>query len=478
MKQLLFLLLLFLCISCVKEEEKLASMEVKTDAVAFIEIRNSIDGITLWDHKTDTIYPNEKNEFLFTKDIKIPEFVSIKIGDTRLNSILLPGKKVKITSLDSTYVFEGTNKAGMQFLNDVERPNFYMSESNKYKNDTTAVQVTKKMETLKVAELKKLQKLVKDQEIDAEFEKILKQEIDYFYALRTSQIVTVKQYGKTPIAADLILLIDETVQKYPLETSYKTSTWSMYAETILKEKRTYDVLTEGTITKDTLSSFYKRDALHPFYYNMISSYENKEVAEKAAATYIISEAKQRKFEKSLISVYEQFQKDFPNSIYESYLTPDIDEIREYYVKISGEMPASVKFYENENIASLNDLLSDLKGEKYYVDLWATWCSPCKREFKHNDELNILLKEKGYKKLYISLDKPEQRAKWKQDIKYFDLSGLHLLASKKFFVDFETNHSLADGYITIPQYLIIDATGNLVTNNAPRPSQMEKLREFL
>jgi len=88
-----------------------------------------------------------------------------------------------------------------------------------------------------------------------------------------------------------------------------------------------------------------------------------------------------------------------------------------------------------------------------------------------------LKEKGYKKLYISLDKKEQRKKWKQDIKYFDLSGLHLLASEEFFVDFEKNHSKYDGYVGIPQYLIID-NGTIVTNDAPRPSKLDKLKAFL
>ncbi|WP_298418684.1 redoxin family protein [uncultured Kordia sp.] len=478
MKQFIFSLCLLFCISCTKEEEKPASIKVKTDAIAFIEVRTPIDGITLWNNKTDTIYANDENEFLFTKNIKIPEFVSIQIGDQRLKSILLPGKDVTITSLDSAYVFEGTNKAGMQFFNDVDRPYFSMTESNKFRNDTTAVQIEEKIKPLKAAELEKLQTLVEAKEIDADFETILKQEINYFYALRISQIVTVKQYAKTPIADDLIALLEKTVQEYPLTTTYKTSTWNKYAETVLREKALYEVLTSGTITKDTLQNYYLKDKLHPFYYNLISSYKDKAVAEKASANYIIGEAKQTKFEKSLISVYEQFQIDFPNSPYESYLAPDIQKIRDYHEKISGNMPTNVKFYENENVASLNDLIADLKGEKYYIDLWATWCSPCKREFKHNDVLNALLKEKGYKKLYISLDKPEQRTKWEQDIKYFELGGLHLLASKEFFADFEANHSLANGYITIPQYLIIDKKGNLVTNDAPRPSQIEKLRAFL
>ncbi len=478
MKQFIFSLCLLFCISCTKEEEKPASIKVKTDAIAFIEVRTPIDGITLWNNKTDTIYANDENEFLFTKNIKIPEFVSIQIGDQRLKSILLPGKDVTITSLSSAYVFEGTNKVAMQFLNDVDRPYFSMNESNKYKNDSTAIQIEEKISMLKAAELDRLQDLINNAEIDSEFEEVLKKEIDYFYALRTSQVVMVKQYSKTPIADDLLALLDKTLQQYPLKTNYTPSTWNMYAETILREKGLYDKLTAGNITTDTLQNYYKRDELHPFYYNIISSYKDKSVAEKTTATYIINEAKQNKFEKSLISVYEQFQKDFPNSPYEAYLTPDIDKIRAYYKKIAGEMPEDVKFYTNESVASLKDLMTELKGEQYYVDLWATWCGPCKREFKHNDVLNALLKEKGYKKLYISLDKPEQRTKWEQDIKYFELGGLHLLASKEFFADFEANHSLANGYITIPQYLIIDKKGNLVTNDAPRPSQIEKLRAFL
>lgn len=478
MKQSIFLVLLLFCFSCTKEEEKIASIKVTSDTIKFIEIRNPIDNIILWNNKTDTIYQNENNEFLFTKEIDKPEFVTIKIGDNHLKSILLPGKTTTISLQDSIYVFEGPNKAAMQFLNDVDRPYFSMNESNKYKNDTTAIQIEEKISMQKEAELDKLQDIINNVEIDSEFEEILKKEVDYFYALRTSQVVMAKQYAKTPIVDNLLALLNETLQQYPLKTDYTPSTWNMYAETILREKGLYDELAAGNITTDSLQDYYKNDKLHPFYYNIISSHKDKSIAEKATAIYIITEAKQNKFEKSLISVFEQFQKDFPNSPYETYLIPDIDKIRAYYKKIAGKMPNDVKFYANESVASLKDLMAELKGEKYYVDLWATWCGPCKREFKHNDALNTLLKEKGYKKLYISLDKPEQRKKWKQDIKYFDLSGLHLLASREFFVDFEKNHSLHQGYISIPQYLIIDKEGNLVTNNAPRPSNLDKLREVL
>ncbi|WP_046755055.1 TlpA family protein disulfide reductase [Kordia jejudonensis] len=478
MKPILFSLLLVLCISCTVKEQKPASIKVNAPDIQFIEVRNPIDDFILWNEKTDTIYKNEQDEFVFTKTIETPEFINVIIGQKNLKAILLPGQRIEIIPQDSAYVFTGKHNAGMEFLNSVERPYFTMTESNKFKNDTLVTQVVEKINLLKNAELETLQNSIDTKKIDPKLEEILKKEIDYFYAMRTAQIVTTKQYFQTTIPDDFLALFEETVTTYPLETEYKPSFWNTYANTVLKEHATYEVLSEGTITKDSLQNYYTNDKMHPFHYNLIRTYENQSVAEKAAAAYIIEEAKQTKFEKSLISVFEQFQEDFPNSVYTPYLKPDIDKIREYHLKISGEMPADVKFYENETVASLTDLLADLKGEPYYIDLWATWCSPCKREFKHNDTLNALLKEKGYKKLYISLDKPEKRTKWEQDIKYFELDGLHLLASQEFFVDFEKNHSLVDGYVTIPQYLIVDKKGNLVTNNAPRPSDIAKLRAFL
>ena len=125
-----------------------------------------------------------------------------------------------------------------------------------------------------------------------------------------------------------------------------------------------------------------------------------------------------------------------------------------------------------------ELLNMLKGDKYYVDVWATWCAPCKREFKFNEDLDVLLKANGYKKLYISLDKPEVENKWKDDIKYYNLTGLHMLASLEFFQNFEQNYSLVKGYVSIPQYLIIDESSNILTNNAPRPSNLTELEKVL
>ena len=120
------------------------------------------------------------------------------------------------------------------------------------------------------------------------------------------------------------------------------------------------------------------------------------------------------------------------------------------------------------------LLSLFKGKKLYIDIWATWCSPCKEEFRHNKELKKLLKEKGIEILYISVDKDYYEQKWKENIKYFGLDGNHIRI---------TNKSLKEDLLkiykgSIPHYAIIDETGKIENLNAPRPSSIEELRKAL
>src|SRR5699024_11111730 len=134
------------------------------------------------------------------------------------------------------------------------------------------------------------------------------------------------------------------------------------------------------------------------------------------------------------------------SLYTQYLEPEVRAIEDYHRKISEE--SSVEFIDGKNISTMKELLEKLEGNKYYVDVWATWCGPCIEEFKHNKELNALLKSKGYKKLYLSIDKPEVENKWRQDIKYYDLKGLHMLASIGFSENFARNYSLLKGKINI------------------------------
>lgn len=477
MKKIFYIPIFLILFSC-KNEKTNTEILAKLDNQKFIEIINPIDDIILWNSKTDTININENNEFYFVKEIDKPQFSKIRIGKKTLKSILLPNKQIQISYIDSEYVFQGENKDGMKLLNTFKDPFLTSHEMKKFKNDSTVLQISDKISILKQSELTKLQDLVDSKKISKEFKDILRKEIDYFYALRTLQII---RFNSLQIRfrnnQDFQELIKETLRKYPLKTEYKPNSWLEYANIALITIPFNEKQASGILSRDSVNKLESNDKLHHLKYNLIFEFKDNTIIEKVAADYILKNTIwNKKNKKSPIEVFNDFDKKFPNSIYSKYLTPEIEKLKAFHKKVAGEMFKNVKFLNSNEINNFNDLTKKLIGQKYYIDVWATWCSPCKREFKHNKELNKLLTTKGYKILYLSKDRQSAKKIWKQNIKFYELDGLHLFASQKFQKNYNQNNSLSLGYI--PQYLIVDENGKLVTNNAPKPSNLSELEKVL
>ncbi len=130
------------------------------------------------------------------------------------------------------------------------------------------------------------------------------------------------------------------------------------------------------------------------------------------------------------------------------------------------------FTNYENSKGGTTSLSDLKGKYVYLDIWATWCAPCKAEIPH---LKVLEKEfhgKNIEFVSISVDKPEAYETWVQMVKEEELGGVQLYADKNFDSKFITEY----GINSIPRFILLDPQGNIVDSDADRPSN-PKLKEL-
>lgn len=114
-------------------------------------------------------------------------------------------------------------------------------------------------------------------------------------------------------------------------------------------------------------------------------------------------------------------------------------------------------------------LSDLRGKVVLLDLWATWCGPCRAEEPHWEKLNEEYKDKAVAFVGISTD--QDKAKWVEYVKEKNAKGIQLHAGP--------SNPLSEAYKVnaIPRYILIDKKGNLITADSPRPSD-PKLRELL
>lgn len=71
-------------------------------------------------------------------------------------------------------------------------------------------------------------------------------------------------------------------------------------------------------------------------------------------------------------------------------------------------------FENfENIKGGTTSLKDLKGKYVYIDVWATWCGPCKAEIPHLKSLEEKYQGKNIVFVSISVDSKEDHDAWQK-----------------------------------------------------------------
>ncbi len=134
---------------------------------------------------------------------------------------------------------------------------------------------------------------------------------------------------------------------------------------------------------------------------------------------------------------------------------------------------SPKFVKYENYKGGTTSLDDLKGKYVYIDVWATWCAPCKREIPFLKEVEKEFHGKNIAFVSISIDKKEAHDTWKQMIKEKELGGIQLFADNNWNSQFIRDYNIEG----IPRFILIDDKGNIFNADAPRPSN-PKLKEVL
>ena len=154
-----------------------------------------------------------------------------------------------------------------------------------------------------------------------------------------------------------------------------------------------------------------------------------------------------------------------------------DQRRQVAVAPAEGTPTSLRVPEEE-LKDITDgrtlferIIAPFRGYVVYVDVWGTWCGPCRGEMEHVPTLKKTLNDKPVVYLYFCNNSPEDA--WRTYIrqKHLDTdNAIHYNLPR-------AQEGAIEHYLEVsgfPTYRLVDTTGRLMPGSAPRPSNPSRV----
>ena len=225
---------------------------------------------------------------------------------------------------------------------------------------------------------------------------------------------------------------------------------SLTDESLLSSSEYFDYLTSQLIAKNKQDIDDNTKSILAISKLKTGSFKDKMLFWQISI--IIEEASTSKERNEFVSRYIS---QFSNSSYKRKIN-NVNNIAESLSK--GKTAPN---FEATSIDGKKSSLADLKGKYVLIDVWATWCGPCKQQSPYFEK--FALKYKKEKIQFVALSTDENIQKWFIAAKSKSKSVLQLhadnlnLFSKEYDVE------------SIPRFILIDPNGSFVNSNLPFPS---------
>jgi thiol-disulfide isomerase/thioredoxin len=159
----------------------------------------------------------------------------------------------------------------------------------------------------------------------------------------------------------------------------------------------------------------------------------------------------------------------------------IEKQSNYYLALENREFDKLVLKSSDNLADLSEgeallkkILEPYKGKFVLLDVWGTWCSPCREALSHSTEEYARLKDYDIQYLYLANKSPQ--TSWENVIKEYNVSGPNVAHYNLP----EEQQAAIEHHLNVgswPTYKLFNRDGNLLDLRVD-PRDLEELADLL
>jgi len=456
MKKLSFILLVvaFAISSCKKEKKASITAKILNSDLEYVMLKSTENE----DAIADTSFVDSSNTIKFVLQIEEPGFYLLRMRNQLIMELFIsPGDELSFT-LDMDKPFDQ-----IEFVGKGEKVNNYLFKhlmSDEYllpgRDVLFRMEEKEFISTVEKAydtKLKNLDTFYNDhkKEVDKKFYDVYSTNLLYELAMN---MISYKQrypyYSEQPdyvFSADF----DNYLKRLDL-TNAENLRCNTYRLFLI---RYVDLLADPIFTNDTLAQQSESGYSKIRYEIAKKAYGNADVLNYVLYQVMLEQVKYYGI-KDISDLMSMFKNDCKNT---EFVKNVETEVSKWDLILPGKIAPDFNYPDLQGkVVSL----SQQKGKIVYIDVWATWCGPCRRESPYFHELAKFYQGKDIVFMQVSVD--DEKSDYLDYMKEIPENTIQLYAGG-------WRSSITKDYLinSIPRFLIIGRDGKIVDNNAKRPS---------